>query len=573
MQNTNNLCMGCMKDNGGTSVCPVCGTARDAVQNAPLLPLRTWLEDRYLIGRAMDQNGEGVTYLGWDNVMQAPVRIREFLPLRLVSRAPGTQFITVEHGCESVYNEYLSDFLAMARGLARMRELSAVFSVYDIFESNGTAYYISEHIESISLERFLAKNGGSLTWDQAKTVMIPVLSTVQSLHEANIVHGGISPRTVQVCRDGKFRLNGFCIAAARSSRSELDAELFAGYAAVEQYGAEGRFGPVTDVYGYAATIFRVLSGTQPPVATDRVADDRMILPARAAQSVPEQVLQALVGALQIMPSDRVSSAGRLRSALSGSPDVTRMQNGGAVGGRVVPPVSRGTPSRIRDEEIEPHKKKKNNNLTYALFALVITVALALIVLVLFWGKLGLGGNSNTSSSPDSSAAPSVAVSSTSSKTVIPKDWVPDIEKLNYADVLTEYGDSYEIVIEKAVYSNDFSKGTILSQSPAKNTEITNNDLEEDGRFKITVTVSLGSQYTTMPNLTGKSKDEVILTLLKAGFDYNNIKFDERYSTTIEYQHVVDTEPAADSKNVDRNSKITVYLQSVDLSGGSSSSNP
>lgn len=576
MQNTNNLCMGCMKDTGGAAVCPVCGQERNAYQNAPLLPLRTWLEERYLVGNAIEQNGEGVTYLGWDNVMQAPVRIREFLPLRLVTRAPATQFITVEQGCERIFSAYLNDFLALARNLAHVRDLTAVFSVYDIFESNGTAYYISEHVESITLERFLNKNGGTLNWEQTKTVMIPVLSTLQSLHEAGIVHGGISPQTIQVCRDGKFRLNAFAISALRSNCSEIDAQLFPGYAAVEQYSGEGRFGPATDIYGYSATVFRILSGAQPPLATDRVANDRMVLPAKCAQTIPDHVLQALVEALQIMPADRNASAGKLCSLLSGSPDVTRIQNVASVVKPVSNAASQRTSTRSASarEKADNQKKssKGNHTVAYAMFALIITVALLLILLIIFWGKFGFGNSGNNTSSQDSTSTPSVMYSNPSSKVEIPSGFVDDIEKLDYAEVLERYSDIYDIIIEKKVYSKDFEKGLILSQSPAKNTEIQPSDLGEDGRLKITVTISLGNQYVTMPDLTGMSEDEAILTLVKAGFDYDNIVFGERYHPSMKYKHVVDTEPAAGTTKVDINGQITLNLQNTDLYPDSSSTN-
>ena len=68
MQNINDLCMGCMKDNGGAEVCPYCGYHEDALPLAPYLPTKTWLEDRYLVGKLLSSNGEGATYLGWDNV-------------------------------------------------------------------------------------------------------------------------------------------------------------------------------------------------------------------------------------------------------------------------------------------------------------------------------------------------------------------------------------------------------------------------------------------------------------------------------------------------------------------------
>ena len=80
---------------------------------------------------------------------------------------------------------------------------------------------------------------------------MPVLSTLGMLHTAGIVHRGISPVTLHIGRDGKMRIGGFSISQARTSRSELTAQLFPGYAAVEQYGFEGEQGAWTDIYSFA----------------------------------------------------------------------------------------------------------------------------------------------------------------------------------------------------------------------------------------------------------------------------------------------------------------------------------
>ena len=58
MQNTDRLCLGCMNDNGGEQVCSICGY--DAKEKNPKgsLAVGTWLEDRFLIGRFIESNGE-----------------------------------------------------------------------------------------------------------------------------------------------------------------------------------------------------------------------------------------------------------------------------------------------------------------------------------------------------------------------------------------------------------------------------------------------------------------------------------------------------------------------------------
>ena len=83
---TDNLCMGCMRELGEEKVCPHCGLHADFVQESPLLPLRTVINDRYIIGKAISTGGDGVTYIAWDRERNVAVAVREFLPLEHIIR-------------------------------------------------------------------------------------------------------------------------------------------------------------------------------------------------------------------------------------------------------------------------------------------------------------------------------------------------------------------------------------------------------------------------------------------------------------------------------------------------------
>ena len=86
MSDIDNLCMGCMQDNGGQAICPHCGFDSTQAQPPLCLPLKTILQGRYVTGRKLDSNGEGIGYLGYDLMAEAPVYIREFLPDNMAAR-------------------------------------------------------------------------------------------------------------------------------------------------------------------------------------------------------------------------------------------------------------------------------------------------------------------------------------------------------------------------------------------------------------------------------------------------------------------------------------------------------
>ena len=179
--------MGCMNPlPDGRTECGICGYRTNGQNPPPALPVRTLLSDRYLVGKLLEIGGDAAVYLGYDEVLKAPIYIREFLPDTLCERNSDGS-LTVIAGCEGSYREYADKFRSHARTLARMRELSAIVSVYDIFEQHNTVYTISEYCEGNTLETRLALAGGRIRWDEARPLFMPLLSALISLHSAGPV--------------------------------------------------------------------------------------------------------------------------------------------------------------------------------------------------------------------------------------------------------------------------------------------------------------------------------------------------------------------------------------------------
>ena len=137
------LCLGCMKENQGETICPLCGFDSSAEQPAPFLPLGVKLQqDNYLVGRKLDNNAEGARYIGYSETMHSPVIIHELMPAGICGRAKGKTNVVIRGGFEERYNEINEKFLSYYRTLAAMRELSAVAPIFDIFTENGVSYTV-----------------------------------------------------------------------------------------------------------------------------------------------------------------------------------------------------------------------------------------------------------------------------------------------------------------------------------------------------------------------------------------------------------------------------------------------
>ena len=462
MINSDNLCMSCMKDIGTEKQCPYCGFHADSKQIEPYLPIRTVLGNRYLVGKLLEYNGDGATYMGLDLSTREPVNIREFFPENIAQRDPKTLGVFVMPEKETIYNECLQSFTEMWRKLMRLSGLSALIKVRDILEGNGTCYAITENIDGITLREYLLRNNvGYISWEKARPLLMPVLSALGTLHASGIIHRGISPSTLVVAPDGKIRITGFSISPVRSARSELKCQLYNGYAAFEQYGFEGRQGTWTDIYGFGAVLYRTLIGTDPIDATERVTNDRLMVPGKFAEQLPAYVINGLVNALQIMPEDRTRTVEELRAELSASPSAVA---GTGVEYEPVVPVTVKKPvaQRIVDEEDEEDytynkreaAKKRHNRSSAVIAVCAIIIVLAIGFLVLWQtGVIKIDNDTTTTA-----AAETVEV--------------PNFVGKPYSEIVDNTYNTKNFTFEKnEVYNSTVEEGYVISQSVDVNKKV------------------------------------------------------------------------------------------------------
>lgn len=491
MMNTDHLCMSCMREIGDENQCPYCGFHADSPQLAPYLPLRTVVAERYLAGKLLDYNGDGATYMGWDLEMNAPVTIREFLPDSIAERREDLTLVPMA-GCEITYRDCYQSFLELWRKLARMRGISALILVFDIVEDHGTAYAISEYMEGVSLREYLLRSpSGYLSWEQARILFMPVLSTLGTLHSAGIIHRGISPTTLIVGKNGKMRITGFSIWQARTARGDLTAQLFPGYAAIEQYGFEGQQGPWTDIYAFSAVLYRTLIGSTPLEATSRVTNDRLMVPGKFAEQLPAYVINALMNGLQILPEDRTRTVDQLRAELSAAPGTSTAAI--AYAGKEDAPYQEPVPSG---------RKKSASGSKTALIAGLASIAACLVIFAVLsltvWrediGMFFTGGASTQASSN----APELVK-------------VPDFRGLNYNNIKSNTDYTNAFFFETEYQDSDTQgKDVVLSQNIAYGTEVPKGST-------IKLVLSSGNEEITLPDFKGQNYATVKLKLEEMGF--------------------------------------------------------
>ena len=515
MVNTEHLCMSCMKEIGLLKQCPHCGYFTDSPQSQPYLPVRSVIANRYLFGRLLDYNGEGATYIGWDLNRREPVYLREFFPDSIAVRSAQSARVTVMPGCERTYNECLQSYLELWSKLGRLRGLSALIHVTDIVEENNTAYAVSDYIEGCTLREYLLikSKTGSFPWERVRQLLMPVLSAIGSLHSAGIIHRGISPTTLLVGQDGKVWLSGFSISQARTARGDLNAQLFPGYAAIEQYGFKGQQGSWTDIYAFAGVLYRAIIGSDPIEATLRASNDRLMVPGQFAEQIPAYVIHALVNAMQIRPEDRTRTVDLLRAELNASPSAAIAGEAYSRANSRQPTASTPVTRKAPAPKAPPKKtaaniraQQKKTALRAALACLGVGIAVLGVLAAVFHDRF-----------PSSSANQTTTAATTAPPVM---EEVPNL--INDRPYLTVMDDTalnerftFKVIF---TFSDRVESGYIMKQSIDAGKKVARGT-------EITLTVSQGKEQVVLPNFIGQTLDKSNADLNKFRYELRTVEND------------------------------------------------
>ena len=266
-------CYGCFNEvQDDLEVCPYCGyvlgtPAEEAIHMEP----GTILNDRYIIGKVLGYGGFGVTYLAWDGRLEQRVAIKEYLPSEFATRMPGQSKLSIYSGEKGEqYLDGLNKFSDEAQRLAKFVNEEGIVRIIDCIAANDTAYIVMEYLEGETLASYL-KREKTIPEDLAVQLLMPVMRSLQAVHDQGILHRDISPDNIFLTMDGKVKLIYFGAAryATTSHSRSLTVLVKPGYSAEEQYRSRGDQGPHTDVYSLAATLYKMITGVTPPDALER----------------------------------------------------------------------------------------------------------------------------------------------------------------------------------------------------------------------------------------------------------------------------------------------------------------
>lgn len=319
-----NLCPKCMREVKDPAVkfCPNCGknlTQKEKIQHQ-LKPF-SMLKNKYLVGEVLGQGGFGITYIGFDTMLEVRVAIKELYPRDFCTRESATtNMVTIyDHENRETVMKWQERFLSEARRLGRCSGLPGVVDVRDFFLENNTAYMVLEYLEGMDLGEYAKRQGGKIPADILLSKIEPVIVALGEVHKQGLIHRDISPDNIRCLHTGQMKLMDFGAARDYASNDEksLSIMLKRGYAPEEQYRSKGKQGPWTDVYALAATLYKCMTGVTPPEAMDRTRDDELKRPNDLGVGIPVYAENAILKAMAVYAEDRFQSMEEFHSALYG----------------------------------------------------------------------------------------------------------------------------------------------------------------------------------------------------------------------------------------------------------------
>ena len=431
-----------------------------------------------------------------------------------------------------------------------------IVKVYDVSVTDKLQYIVMEYVDGITLKEYLRQRGGALTWKEAVYFASQVLSALQHAHAKGIIHRDVKPQNIMLLANGSIKMMDFGIARFSRAQSQTVSDKAIGsvhYISPEQ--AKGEHTDArTDIYSVGVMLYEMLSGKLPfdgdgavSIAIMQISDKARPL-AEVAPDVPEGIRQITEKAMEKDPAKRFQSAAEMLDAIEtfkknpsihfeyeyrnmqDNPEkqISRVVNNAKPGSN----LRTGSARRAGAAASATKKKKKNRKepKPFAMFPIFAGMAVAFVI----------------------GAAILVYLIFTNSNNLLFSNR-EDVTLINFVGMTKdEYLASDYNKLLKAefdeTYDSSSAAGTIIRQTPGAGRTVKE-------KQKVTLTVSLGTEYVTVPETKNMDADDAKQTLLDKGLRVTKKPI---VDATVATGAVAYTEPAA-GETVEGGSTVIMYV--------------
>ena len=273
-----------------------------------MLTAGQFLAGRYRIVRPLKQGGMGAIYEGFDDILDAPVAVKENCIADPAMRAA---------------------FEREAQLLANLRHPSLP-RCSDLLSEGDGQFLVMEFVEGDDLAALMVERRAWLPNDTVADLTWQLLDVLEYIHGESVLHRDIKPANIKF-KDGRACLLDFGLAYGQSGEMEtIDGGKFnwkyrsKRYSPIEQTRCR-RTSQVSDLYSLAATLYYLLTNVEPADAEERfecvsgggrdpLEDVRFYNP-----GADEQMSRAVMQALSLGADERPQSAAELRELMFPAP--------------------------------------------------------------------------------------------------------------------------------------------------------------------------------------------------------------------------------------------------------------
>ena len=281
---------------------------------------------KYKIEATLGQGTFGITYLGTARLtlngglgareIVTKVAIKEFFMREMNVRDNDGK--TVEGSSSSVFTNYRHRFRREAENLAKLDHPN-IIRVYDVFDENGTTYYSMEYVEGITLDAYIQQHH-PLPESDAVAILGRVCSALSFMHGQRMLHLDLKPKNIMCSTKGEVFLIDFGLSKQFGANGEPESSTTIGagtpgYAPIEQVNPikDGTFPATLDIYALGATMYKMLTGQRPPVATDVLNEGFPLEPLVQHHRSPS-LIKAIARCMSPMKKDRYQTVADLLRA-------------------------------------------------------------------------------------------------------------------------------------------------------------------------------------------------------------------------------------------------------------------
>ena len=290
----------------------------DELNNQNMLQVGTILHGTYKIESYLASGGFGNTYLAKNIEFDETYAIKEFFVKGVCQRDGNSTTISVSNAENTnSFEQQREKFKKEAR---RLRSLSNphIVKVYDLFEENGTAYYVMDYVDGENLSARLKRTKTPLSETAVCNYLFQIIDGLETIHNAGMLHLDIKPANIMVDNHYVVKLIDFGASKQQSTvggaTMSTGISYTNGYAPSEQMAQSyDKFGPWTDFYALGATLFKLLTNQDPPSVTDLSEDDtedkHLALP---MPNVSEEMKKLVVWMMQVNRLKRPKNVGEIK---------------------------------------------------------------------------------------------------------------------------------------------------------------------------------------------------------------------------------------------------------------------